>query len=663
MRRSIPLAACRFYLWGSLFVVTVLLLAAALVDYFDRQAFQAEARHRVEVVNQLGKAVRTYCKETLRPAVQAHTDKLILEAMSSTFVTRGVFEVFNRHMPQYRYRQAVLNPLNPRNKADEFEQRLVEQFRRNPQLKELDGYRQYHGRRSYYVARPILVERRCLQCHHSPQTAPPELVARYGTQTGYGWKEGEVVGALLVYAPTEDLVAQYAWIRYTVWGVFALMGAALLGGGAFAYRRLLSMNHVLQLARRRADQANRAKSTFLANMSHEIRTPLTAILGFTEELLLQRRNQGADPEELEQLQTVLRNGRHLLGLINEILDLSKIEADKLQLEIQPCSPAEILADVASALTVRAQQKGIHFHVNIEGRIPARIHTDPTRLRQVLFNLAGNAIKFTERGSVTLTARVERKGRNKRLVFRIQDTGIGIDAETLQRLFRPFAQADASMSRRFGGTGLGLVISRRLAQQLGGDVQVESTPGQGSTFTLWLDLAHLRPSTDLVGNEALRLKADTAKEAPAAAKLPRLEGLRVLLAEDGPDNQRLICAILKKAGADVHLAADGQEAVEKLQQLLQQQTPPHVILMDMQMPHLDGYQAVRLLRQQGFQGPIVALTANAMQGDREKCLQAGCSDYLTKPIRREQLLRTVARWAREAQQPLASAGGEPGGLDK
>ncbi len=651
MKRILSLAACRFYLWGSTFVVAVLLLAAVLVDYFDKQAFQAEARHRVEVVNQLGKAVRTYCKETLRPAVQARTNELILEAMSSTFVTRGVFQAFNRNMPEYQYRQAVLNPLNPQNKADEFERRLIEQFRGDPRLGELSGYRQHRGRQSYYVARPIVVEKRCLQCHRSPQTAPAELVRRYGTKSGYGWKEGEVAGALLVYAPTEDLVAQYAWIRYTVWGVFAVMGAALLGGGAFAYRRLLAMNRVLQLARRRADEANRAKSTFLANMSHEIRTPLTAILGFTEELLLQRRTQGASPEELEYLQTVLRNGRHLLGLINDILDLSKIEADKLELEIQPCSPAEILADVASALAVRAQQKGIGFRVSIQGKIPACIHTDPTRLRQVLFNLVGNAIKFTDRGSVTLTARLEGRGRNKRLAFRIRDTGIGIDAETLQRLFQPFTQADASMSRRFGGTGLGLAISRRLACRMGGGVEVHSTPGQGSTFILWLDLARLRPEGGLVGNEALQLKEDSAERTDQ--KPLTLAGVRVLLAEDGPDNQRLIQAILQKAGAEVHLAIDGQEAVEKVRQLFLQGTPPHVVLMDMQMPQLNGYQATRLLRQQGFQGPIVALTANAMQGEREKCLQAGCTDYLTKPIDRTCLLETVARWAKEAQQPTTA----------
>ncbi len=650
MRRTVPLAACRFYLWGSTFVVVMLLLAALLVDYFDKRAFQAEARHRVEVVNQLGKAVRTYCKETLRPAVQARTDGLILEAMSSTFVTRGVFEAFNRHMPQYRYRQAVLNPLNPQNKADEFERRLIQQFRRNPQLEELAGYREHRGRQSYYVARPIVVEGRCLQCHRSPGTAPPELVRRYGTQSGYGWKKGEVVGALMVYAPTEDLVAQYAWIRYTVWGVFAVLGAVLLGGGAFAYRRLLAMNRVLQTARRRADEANRAKSTFLANMSHEIRTPLTAILGFTEELILQRRMQGADAEELEHLQTVLRNGRHLLGLINDILDLSKIEADKLELEMRPCSPAEILADVASALAVRAQQKGLRFQVAIEGKIPARIHTDPTRLRQVLFNLVGNAIKFTRQGEVTLTASTEGKAKGKRLVFRVRDTGIGIDADTLQRLFQPFTQADASMSRRFGGTGLGLAISRRLARRLGGDVEVESTPGQGSVFTLWLDLARLRPGDEWVGNEALRLKEDSSERSRCARNL---DAVRVLLAEDGPDNQRLIRAILQKAGAEVHLATDGQEAVEMVKRLLDQDTPPQVILMDMQMPRLDGYQATRLLRQQGFQGPIVALTANAMQGDRDKCLQAGCTDYLTKPIDRARLIETVARWARSAERPCAN----------
>ncbi len=652
----VPINACRFYLWGSVFVVVLLLGAAALVDYFDHQAFQSEARHRVEVVSQFGKAVRTYCKETLRPAVQAHTNELILEAMSSTYVTKGVFRAFNRRMPEYRYRQAVLNPLNPENKADPFEARLIRQFRNDRHLEELVGYREQQGKRAYYVARPIVVERRCLRCHLSPELAPPELVRRYGKSSGYGWKEGEVVGALMIYAPTDDLAAQYAWIRYTVWGVFAVLGVVLWGGGIFAYRRLLTMNRVLQKARQRADAANRAKSAFLANMSHEIHTPLTAILGFTEELLVRRRADGAAPEELEQLETVLRNGRHLLGLINDILDLSKIEADKIELEIRSCSPAEILADVASGLRVRAQQKGIDFQVNIRGKIPARIQTDPTRLRQILFNLVGNAIKFTEQGGVQLTAWMETTGRRKRLVFQIKDTGIGIDAETLQRLFQPFSQADASMSRRFGGTGLGLVISRRLARRLGGDVEVESTPGQGSTFTLWLELETLSADEPVVDQQALQARPDSQSQ-PASSELsgPVLQGVRVLLAEDGPDNQRLIRFLLEKAGAEVVLAADGREAVELVQQMVEQGRPPQVVLMDMQMPHLDGYQATALLRQRGFQGPIIALTANAMQGDRTKCLQAGCNDYLTKPIDRQKLLAVLVRWVadRKASAPSPS----------
>ncbi len=648
-RRQSP---CRFYLWGCFFLLLLLSAAGALVQYLERKAFEQEAYHRVKVLTQMGKAIRAYCKNTLRPAVQAHTDQFILEAMSSTYVTQGVFREFNRTMPLYHYRQAVLNPLNPANRADEEEQKWIEMFQKNPDLEMLSGHRELQGRQVFFVARPIIVERRCLRCHGSPQTAPAELVARYGTQSGYGWQPGQVAGVLLVAAPTEDLMAQYASMRYVVWGVFVAVGVVLFCGGVVAYRRLLAINVLLERARQKADQANRAKSTFLANMSHEIRTPLTAILGFAEELWLKLKAQNASPEQLHYLQIIRRNGQHLLALINDILDLSKIEAEKLELEILPCSPAQILADVASAVAVRAKQKGLKFRVDIQGRVPRTISTDPTRVHQLLLNLAGNAVKFTEKGSVELLLRMEQKPDGQAaLVFQVRDTGIGMDAQTLKKLFHPFVQADASTTRRFGGTGLGLVISQRLAQQLGGEIHVESTPGQGSCFTFVLPIGKLEPHTPLVGSEALRQHDDPNDGSPP--RPIQLQGVRVLLAEDGPDNQLLIRTLLEKAGAQVLLAQDGEEVLQKVEHLLQQGTPPHVILMDMQMPKLDGVQATRLLRQQGYQGPIVALTANAMHQDRERCLQAGCNDFLTKPIQRQKLLQTVAHWAAQAQEKLNS----------
>jgi len=379
-----------------------------------------------------------------------------------------------------------------------------------------------------------------------------------------------------------------------------------------------------------AEAANRAKSQFLANMSHEIRTPLTAILGFTENLL-----EPLVPEEERTvaLQTILRNGHHLLQLINDILDLSKIEAGRLEVERLAFSPGELVADVVSALRVRADGRGIPLRQSYQGAIPATIQSDPTRLRQILMNLMGNAIKFTERGHVDIIVSIESVSEHPpMLCIETVDTGIGMTPEQVGRLFEPFTQADGSMTRRFGGTGLGLSISRRLAQLLGGDISVTSSPGRGSTFTLKVETGPLDDSEWIsappAGFESRRM-ASVSNDMKLQARL--------LLAEDGPDNQLLIGSFLRKCGADVTIVDDGHKAVDAAMASLNETVPFDLILMDMQMPILDGYAATRELRSRGWTQPILALTANAMTGDRQKCLATGCSDFATKPIDRRQLI--------------------------
>ncbi len=409
---------------------------------------------------------------------------------------------------------------------------------------------------------------------------------------------------------------------------------------------LQQINAELEAAKSAAEAANRSKSEFLANISHEIRTPMTAIVGFTD-VLAENLQQ---PEQLEAAATVKRNAEYLLEIIADVLDLSKIEAGKLKVESTACSPWQIVGDVASLMKVRADARNLALNIEHRGPIPETIRTDPTRLRQILINLVGNAIKFTERGSVSVVVRLlPGEAEERKLCFDVIDTGMGIEQKHLGKLFKPFSQLDTSTTRKVQGTGLGLVISRRLAEILGGTISVDSTLGKGSTFSLTVrtgPLETVRLLDDLgQGGWGEERQGRTTTEPPT-----RLRG-RILLAEDGPDNQRLLTLLLTKAGAEVVLAEDGQAAVRKALPPLPQTDQSHdghegpfdLILMDMQMPVMDGYEATRRLRQQGYRGPIIALTAHAMSTDRQKCLEAGCDDYMTKPIIRDELLRTAAKY--------------------
>ena len=405
-----------------------------------------------------------------------------------------------------------------------------------------------------------------------------------------------------------------------------------------AHTLLIAQSRLLELANAAirdhaaaADSANQAKSLFLANMSHEIRTPLTAILGFAENLL----DGGTADERTTATQTILRNGHHLLQLINDILDLSKIEAGRLEVECLRFSPDTVVAEVVSALQVRADSRQVDLLLQYDGRVPAMISSDPTRLRQILINLVGNAIKFTERGRVMVRMRtLNADSPSPALQCDISDTGIGMTADQVARLFTPFTQADGSMARRFGGTGLGLSISRRLAVMLGGDITVTSVPDQGSTFRMTIATGDL---SNAEWHTSPRSQDESRPVVPA--NTGRLNQ-RILLAEDGPDNQLLIGSFLRKLGADVTIVDNGRKAADAALQSLFAGQPFDLILMDMQMPILDGYSATRELRAKGWLGPILALTANAMAGDRQKCIDAGCNDFASKPFDRIRLQEQI-----------------------
>lgn len=410
-------------------------------------------------------------------------------------------------------------------------------------------------------------------------------------------------------------------------------------------------------ARTEALASNRAKSAFLANMSHEIRTPMSAIIGYSELLHEVGDLEQAPPERRRAIEAIRRNGNHLLRLINDILDLSKIEAGKLEVTRERSSLGDVLRDVDHVLSDRAREREIAFEVTCATPLPPTIYVDVLRLQQILINVGGNAIKFTRHGRVSMAVglcEAEAAGGECLLEFDIVDTGIGMSGAQQARVFEPFEQADASTTRSFGGTGLGLCISRHLAQLMGGDVAlVKSAPGEGTHIRCTvqvgpIDLGACVEALEFAGgsqSQVAELDADALRTLP----------YRILLAEDGEDNQDFITAILRRAGATVELVANGADAFESARAAHEGRAAAFdVILMDMQMPILDGYEATRYLRRAGIETPVIALTAHAMSTDRQLCLDAGCTDYATKPIDRRDLFARIHAAVAQCEQGLRDA---------
>lgn len=405
-----------------------------------------------------------------------------------------------------------------------------------------------------------------------------------------------------------------------------------------ARRELARRAKEFELLRDAAEASNRAKSEFVANMSHEIRTPLTAILGFAE-LLLEGDNSPEGAEHRRQaVDTIRAAGQHLLTIINDILDISKIEAGRMKIDRVETHLPDLLAETITLMSVRAESKGIVLSSRVAAPIPVRVNVDPTRLRQALLNLIGNAVKFTEVGRVHVVIDVLGQPGEQELVVDIEDTGPGIEENQRDRLFANFSQADSSLRRRHGGTGLGLAISRRCIELLGGGVTLERTePGVGSCFRIRLPL-------EVVEGSPYVRELDESQSEQVVSDTPRvsLRG-RVLLAEDGPDNQRLITFHLSKAGAEVDVAANGRIALEMIDASEQAGAPYDLLLTDVQMPEMDGLELAALLRSRGSTLPIIAITAHAMTEDCARCLRAGCDAYTAKPVDRKKLLEVCNVW--------------------
>lgn len=687
------------------FLLLAFLVSIALSGYFlsrmTHQKAEQEIETRAEMLTNMMNAVRGYTSQHVAPKLvaQLFTQPHFIAETVPAFSARTVFETFQQdpRFADYRYKEATLNPTSPVDQADAFESSLVAQFRADPKLKVLSGFRQQDGRTLFYTARPLSVtQASCLQCHSIPEAAPKSLIATYGSDHGFGWKLGEIVAAQTIYVPSDEVFAQsrqYLWGTMSIFfGVFAI-GTLLLiwqirrtvvrpiqtlshaahtvgTGGATAAQlavfedpalcslaergdeagelarsfrtmahevadrenqlsdkvaeRTRQIEHLLdeaRAARQEAEDANQTKSQFVANMSHELRTPLNAIIGYSEILLEETADDG-NTQYSDDLNRVLSSGRHLLSLVNDILDISRIEAGKMALYLESfplCKEVQSVIDTARPLIEKN-------HNTLEFDCPADLREmrgDLTKFRQILLNLLSNAAKFTQNGR--LGVHIQRPD-DAHFTITVTDSGIGMTEEQLGRLFQVFSQADASTTRKYGGSGLGLAISRHFARMMGGDITAHSTPGQGSHFIVTLPLTVIDPAT-----------LDAPPSTPAGIETGAGETLLVI--DDDPAVHDLLRRHLSRAGYRVITAMSGAEGIA-----LARREHPDFITLDIMMPGIDGWQVLTELKADPALRhiPVFVLT---MTNDKGLGFALGAAQFLTKPVNRDALLQLLHQYTR------------------
>ncbi|MEO1590714.1 MAG: response regulator [Cyanobacteria bacterium J06632_22] len=734
----------KFTFFLTLVFLTGILLAGLLLSHAMQRKAEAEVNAQAEILTQTMNSVRAYTSDHIRPllADRLMTDPQFIAETVPAYSAREVFESF-RETPGHEnffYKEATLNPTNPRDLASSFETTLVNQFRQDDGLELLSGYRVVEGEKLFYSARPLRVgSESCLQCHGRPADAPQSQLTTYGQQGGFGWQVGEVVSAQTVYVPAGEVFSRGTQYRNLAIGIFVGIFAAAIAvlngllrrsviqpiarlteltrrmgavgsitahpaqtfdtGGitriarradepgqlarAFkgmaneVQKREQNLNQAVEErtaqlaestreaeeARAEAEQASESKSQFLANVSHELRTPLNAIIGYSE--ILQDDLKGkVDQLQLEDVDKIHDAGTHLLSLINDILDLSKIEAGKMELFLEEFNVQQVVTEVTQTAQPLMGKNGNRLVINCPHDI-GTLYADVTKLRQALLNLLSNAAKFTENGTITLAVsrlstlpswRLDGSVANAigtdeaGLTFAVTDTGIGMTPEQQAKLYQAFVQADGSTTRNYGGTGLGLVITRDFCRMMGGDIHCQSQAGIGTTFTLWLPTQVVDPQASS-SQQLEPLPSVSAKHGPppggtgaapsggitGITSSARLGQTSILVIDDNASVRDLTRRSLQQAGYRVLTASDGMEGLR-----LAMTAAPDVILLDVMMPEMDGWSVLRALKLDPalMHIPVVMMT---ITDDKNLGYALGAADYLLKPVSAERLVTTLQHY--------------------